>query len=549
MAFSQLSHSLENELNTKDSEFPLKEIGNEGLTKRILRKGVTWQTPFSGDEVEVHFRGQVENGASLESSYDKGSSFHFKLGQSEVIKGWDEGVATMKKGERAIFKIPPNLAYGVEGSPPLIPPNATLIFDIEMLSWSSIRDLTGDGGIMKKIIREGEGWATPREADEVLVKYEARLANGMHFQSDQGVEFNVSDGYLCPAMSIAVKTMRKGEVAELAMKFLYGLSQNSNRTTKLDDCLLPDCNITTIKLELVSWKIVTDVTGDKKIIKKIKKAGEGLDRPNEESQVKVIYLCKREDGTIIERKGSDEEPFEFTILEEQVPEGLERAILTMKKAEQAMVTINAEYLCDHNNSQGNTTNNKVLYYEVELVDFVKEKPFWKMDTQEKLEAGERKKHDGNLLFKAENFKRASKKYEKAVKYIEFDHSFNEDEKRQANTLRLSCNLNNAACKLKLEEYTEATRLCTKVLEQDPLNVKALYRRCQAYLKTSELEKAEADIRRALITDPNNREIKLEYKELKRKQKEYSRYEADIFSTMLSRMKTYMEKNQARVVFS
>jgi FK506-binding protein 4/5 len=86
----------------------------------------------------------------------------------EVIRGWDEGVGTMKKGERASFIIPPNLAYGELGSPPLIPPNSTLIFDIEMLSWSTIRDITGDGGILKKITKEGEGWATPREADEVL---------------------------------------------------------------------------------------------------------------------------------------------------------------------------------------------------------------------------------------------------------------------------------------------------------------------------------------------------------------------------------------------
>lgn len=332
-------------------------------------------------------------------------------------------------------------------------------------------------------------------------------------------------------MSIAVKTMRKGEVAELTTRFFYGRSQNSNRVTELDGCLPQDSNLSSIKLELVSWKIVSDITGDKKILKKIMKVGEGFDRPNEGSQVKVIYLRKGEDGTIIERKGSEEEPFEFTTQEEQVPEGLERAIMTMKKAEQALVTIDAEY----NNSQGNTTNSQVLYYEVQLVDFVKEKPFWKMDTQEKIEACERKKHDGNLLFKAQNFRHASKKYEKAVKYIEFDHSFSEDEKRRANTLRLSCNLNNAACKLKLGEYIEASRLCTKVLEQDPLNIKALYRRCQAYQKTSDLEKAEADIKRALNIDPNNRDIKLEYKELKLKQKAYSRHEADIFSTMLSRM--------------
>lgn len=86
----------------------------------------------------------------------------------EVIKGWDEGIATMKMGERSMFTVPPDLAYGEDGSPPLIPPKATLIFDIELLSWYSIRDITGDGGILKKIMKEGQGWATPKADDEVL---------------------------------------------------------------------------------------------------------------------------------------------------------------------------------------------------------------------------------------------------------------------------------------------------------------------------------------------------------------------------------------------
>lgn len=89
----------------------------------------------------------------------------------EVIKGWDEGVATMKKGERAIFTVPPDLAYGQLGSPPSIPPNSTLIFDIELLSWTTVWDLTGDAGILKKITRHGFGWATPRDADQVLSTY------------------------------------------------------------------------------------------------------------------------------------------------------------------------------------------------------------------------------------------------------------------------------------------------------------------------------------------------------------------------------------------
>ncbi|XP_057549752.1 70 kDa peptidyl-prolyl isomerase-like [Amaranthus tricolor] len=526
--------------NPQTDEQPLnlskhvKEIGNHGLTKRILRRGSSWQTPFLGDEVEVNYSGHIEGGSSLESSLEKEAPFKFKLGQGEVIRGLDEGVATMKKGERAIFKIPPQLAYGEVGHPPLIPPHSTLIFDVEMVSWSTIRDITGDGGVLKKILTEGEGWATPKDGDEVSVKYEVKLENGAMVSNSECVEFHVGDGNLCPAIHKAVKTMRKNEKAELSVRFFYGFGnqvesrEHITRSGSWDSI--------TILLELLSLRSVIDIVGDKKILKKVISAGEGLTYPNEGSLVKVIYVGKREDGTIFEQNGCKEEPFEYTCLQDQINESLDKAIMSMKKGEKAQVFVLSDDTQEnsHQVSQSNNSNSRLLY-EVKLLDFTKETPFWKMETKEKIEACEKKKQEGNTLFKAGKFWLASKKYEKAVKYIEFNHAFSDEENQVAKALLVSCNLNNAACKLKLEDYVEVASLCSKVLELDPCNVKALYRRSQAYLQTCNLDKAENDSRKALTIDPSNRDIKLVLHMIKTKQKEDALYQAQLFGSMISKM--------------
>ena len=94
----------------------------------------TGASPQIGQTVSVNYLGTLENGTKFDSSYDRNTPFQFILGSGSVIKGWDEGIKSMKVGGKRKLIIPSALGYGTRGSPPKIPPNSTLIFEVELLN-------------------------------------------------------------------------------------------------------------------------------------------------------------------------------------------------------------------------------------------------------------------------------------------------------------------------------------------------------------------------------------------------------------------------------
>ena len=124
IAFAGGQSATDKIVTTKDGKFTLQIVDD------VVGKG---KEAKKGDTVLVHYTGTLANGKKFDSSKDHDKPFDFVLGRGEVIQGWDEGVAGMKEGGKRKLTIPPELGYGKEGRPPVIPPNSTLIFEVELL--------------------------------------------------------------------------------------------------------------------------------------------------------------------------------------------------------------------------------------------------------------------------------------------------------------------------------------------------------------------------------------------------------------------------------
>ncbi|GER31106.1 peptidyl-prolyl cis-trans isomerase FKBP62 [Striga asiatica] len=353
-----------------------REISSNGLKKMLIKRGLNWETPQFGDEVTIHYVASLLDGSKFLSTRASNKPITLKVGHGDIVHGLDRGIVTMTKGEISMFTLPPEIAYGAVGMKG-VPPNSIVQFEVELLSWTTVVDIFRDGGIIKRVLENGEQIGPPGDLDEVRVKYKAMLSDDTVVAKtpEEGVEFYVKDGNFCPALAKAEKAPRE------------------------------------------------------------------------------------------------------------------------------------------------------------------------MSAPERIETAGRMKEEGNQLFRSGKYQRALKKYEKAVDYASQDGNFTDEDEKILKPLRVSCWLNCAACCLKQNNFVQTISLCSKILDIESCNVKALYRRAQAYIGVSELISAEADIKKALEVDPQERDVKLLQKNLKQLEMESNKRDAKLYKAMFS--KRTSDENPAR----
>ncbi|CBH16863.1 FK506-binding protein (FKBP)-type peptidyl-prolyl isomerase, putative [Trypanosoma equiperdum] len=393
---------------------------NGGLFKTVLIEG-SGTKPIKGSKVTVHYVGTLESdGSKFDSSRDRGEYFEFTLGRGQVIKGWDRGVATMRVGEKAVLRCTPEYGYGAAGSPPKIPANATLLFEVELFSWTREEDISEskDKSIMKSLAVEGIDYEKP--GYESKLKVDLRVYAGPHSDDQPGT-----------------------------------------------------------------------------------------------------LLCERLD-------------WELTLGDTPLPPHLETCLSTMRKRESASFRIDPRLSTEHN-EEFNISPGSQLTYAVELRELTTVKT-WMFEGPARVEEAERRRAQGNEAVRSGKFSVAERKYRRALEFVEADSGFgsdNDESLASARKVRLVLWGNLAQALLAQGSHQECIRYCNRVLEVEPGNAKALFRRAKAYDAQSDWHEAKGDLETILQADPQNTDARVLLQRVQAQRKAYEKKQREAYKKMFS----------------
>jgi len=223
-----------NSQSMQESQDPDEITLPSGLKIKYLVRNEKGAMPALGDKVAVHYVGTLLDGKKFDSSRDRGHPFEFPLGQGRVIRGWDEGIAKLRLGEKAILTIPAELGYGPQGQGS-IPPNSTLIFEVELMGIkpgpkpqtpvpfdiAGVKAKDGKNGLKYYVIKANPSGTPVTAGKKVAVHYTGYLTNGKKFDSSvergEPIELTVGVGQVIKGWDEGLQNLRQGEKARLVI--------------------------------------------------------------------------------------------------------------------------------------------------------------------------------------------------------------------------------------------------------------------------------------------------------------------------------------------
>lgn len=491
-----------------------KKITPGSLMKALIRPGSGEKHPTDGDQVIYHCTVRTLDGVVVQSTRAEiggnGIPKRQVLGKSKMILGLLEGIPTMLNGEVAMFKVKPELHYDEEDCPVSaadgFPKDAELHFEIELIDCCKVKVITEDLGVTKKVTEEGQGWEQPREPYEVKAWISAKSGDGkLIFSHTEGEPFFFTFGKseVTKGLEMGIGTMSRGEKAVIYVDKEY-ITQGPLIP------LVEGIAEVYFEVELVHFVQVRDVLGDGRLIKRRIRDGRGefpMDCPLQDSLLHVHYkgMLPNEEKTVFydTRVDKDGHPLEFRSGEGLVPEGFEMCTRLMLPGEIALVTCPPDYAYDKFHRPDKVPQGSYIQWEIELLDYEKQKDWTGMNFRQIMEEVEKIKGTGNRLFKEGKYELAKAKYDHVLREFNHVNPQDDDEGKEFSETRNLLNLNVAACYLKMGESKKSLEACNKVLDANPVHFKALYRRGMAYMSAGDFEEARADFNKMMTIDKSS----------------------------------------------
>ncbi|KAI8556769.1 hypothetical protein RHMOL_Rhmol05G0281100 [Rhododendron molle] len=493
-----------------DDKSRRKKLVPGGLMKAVIRPGGGDSSPADGDQVIFHCTVRTLDGVVVESTRSglggNGTPTRHVLGKSKMILGLLEGIPTMQKGEIAMFKMKPELHYGEEDCPLSVsdsfPVDAELHFEIEMIDFSKV--ISEDLGVVKKVTDEGQGWESPREPYEVKAWISAKAGDGKlilsHTQGEP-VCFTFGNSEVPKGLEMGIGTMSRGEKAVIYVSKHY-LTKSPFMP------MVEGLEEVHFEVELVHFIQVRDMLGDGRLIKRRIRDGRGdfpMDCPLHDSLLRVHYkgMLLNEGKTVFydTRVDNDGQPLEFSSGEGLVPEGLEMCVRLMLPGEISLVTCPPDYAYDKFARPASVPEGAHVQWEIELLGFEMPKDWEGFNFREIMTDVEKIKGTIPVLELGETeVARGYKTVLISVQVLrEFNHVHPQDDDEG-------------------KEFAD-----TRVLDGNPVHVKALYRRGMAYMSAGDFDEARNDFNKMMSIDKSSEpNAKAALLKLKQKEQEIER---------------------------